>query len=75
MKDYKNLHYIVLVSQIGISMALPIVGGIYVGAHLDKKLSTSSAFLIIGALLGIFTGAYGVYKLVSYDLKRNKNKQ
>ncbi len=65
MKDFKYLRYIALVSKIGISVALPIMVGIYFGAQLDKKLSTGSAFLIACALIGIFTGAYSAYKLLS----------
>lgn len=74
MRDYKYLQYVVLVSQIGINMALPIVGGIYVGAYLDQKFSTGSAFLIFGTLLGVFSGIAGVYKLVSHELKKKGNK-
>jgi ATP synthase protein I len=74
MKDYKGLQYVVLVTQIGINMALPIVGGIYVGAYLDQKFSTGSAFLIFGTLLGVFSGVAGVYRLVSHELNKNGKK-
>ncbi|HHV19587.1 MAG TPA: AtpZ/AtpI family protein [Thermoanaerobacterales bacterium] len=55
-------------------MALPIVGGIFIGAYMDQKFSTGSAFLIFGALLGVFFGIAGVYKLISYELKEKTKK-
>lgn len=55
-------------------MALPIVVGIYIGAYLDQKFSTGSAFLIFGTLLGVFSGISGVYKLVSHELRKKGNK-
>ena len=73
MKDYRGLRYIVLVAQIGINLALPIAGGTYVGAYLDQKFSTGSVFLFIGTLLGIFSGIYGAYKLISHELNNKKN--
>lgn len=74
MRDYKGLQYLALVTQIGIHMALPIVGGIYVGAYLDQKFFTGSAFLIFGTLLGVFSGIAGVYRLISYELKEKRKK-
>ena len=74
MKDYKGLQYIVFVTQIGINMALPIVGGIYAGAYMDQKFSTGSAFLILGAIFGIFSGIAGVYRLISHELRKKGNK-
>ena len=74
MKDYKSLQYLVLIAQIGINMALPIVGGIFIGAYMDQKFSTGSAFLIFGALLGVFSGIAGAYKLISYELKEKTKK-
>jgi len=70
MRDYKGLQYVVLFTQIGINMALPIVGGIYVGAYLDQKFSTGSFFLIFGNLLGVISGVAGVYRLLSHELKK-----
>jgi len=70
MKDYKGLQYIVFATQIGINIALPIAGGMYIGAYMDQKFSTGSAFLISGTLLGVFSGITGVYRLISHELKK-----
>lgn len=74
MDKYKSFRHIVLVTQIGINIALPIVVGVYFGAFLDQKFSTGSAFLILGVVLGVFSGIAGVYRLVSCEFK-NKNKK
>ncbi len=70
MRDDKGLQYIVFATQIGINIALPIAGGMYIGAYMDQKFSTGSAFLISGTLLGVFSGITGVYRLISHELKK-----
>lgn len=76
MRDYKYFQRVLLLLQIGSSVALPIVGGIYVGAYIDNKLSTNSIFLILGFLLGALSGIFSTYRLISFELlkKRNNNK-
>ncbi|MDI3481491.1 MAG: hypothetical protein PWQ97_1146 [Tepidanaerobacteraceae bacterium] len=69
MKNLKGIQYIVVLSQIGLNIALPIVGGVYAGAYLDKRFSTGSAFLILGILLGVLSGITGVYRIVSKEFK------
>lgn len=75
MKDYKGLQYVAFVTQLGMNMALPIVGGIYVGAYLDQKFSTGSAFLIVGTLLGVFVGVAGIYRLIARELSKKPTKK
>ncbi|WP_422447988.1 AtpZ/AtpI family protein [Thermoanaerobacterium sp. DL9XJH110] len=72
MKDLKGIQYLVFLTQIGLNMALPIVGGVYVGAYLDKRFSTGSAFLILGIVLGVFSGIAGIYRMISFELKRRR---
>ncbi len=70
MKDFKSLQYFAILAQIGLNVALPIAGGVYVGAYLDQRFSTGSAFLISGTLLGVFAGVSGVIRILSRDLKK-----
>ncbi|WP_041424250.1 AtpZ/AtpI family protein [Thermosediminibacter oceani] len=72
MKDIKILQYAVLLTQIGLNIALPIMGGVYTGAYLDRRFSTGSAFLILGVILGLLSGVAGVYRLVSIEFKKKK---
>lgn len=50
---------------IGIVMALPIVGGAYLGRWLDEKLKGFSfSWTVSLILIGVFIGAVNVYFLV-----------
>jgi ATP synthase protein I len=70
MKHLKAFQHILLLTQIGLNIALPVGGGVYIGAFLDKKLSTGSTFMVIGILLGVFSGIAGVYRLISQELNK-----
>jgi ATP synthase protein I len=70
MKHIKSFQYFVLLTQIGLNLALPIVGGVYVGAYLDKRFSSGSFFLILGLLLGVIGGISGIIRILSHDLKK-----
>ncbi|WP_073257408.1 AtpZ/AtpI family protein [Caldanaerovirga acetigignens] len=72
MKDIRLVQHIALLTQIGLNMALPILGGVYFGAYLDRRLSSGSLFLILGVLLGAFSGAMSVYKLLTLEFKKKK---
>lgn len=66
----KILQNLSLVSQIGISMALPILGGIFLGNYIDDKLDTGVVFLAIFSVLGIITSFVSLFKLTTKDTKR-----
>lgn len=67
MSILKNL---ALISQIGISMLVPIVGGIALGSFIDKKIGTGVIFLAIFGILGIITSFVSLFKLTTKDNKR-----
>lgn len=56
----KNL---VLISQIGISMLVPILGGGWLGAVIDRKLGTGIIFFIILIILGIISAFVTLFKI------------
>ncbi len=64
---YNNL---VFVTQIGISMALPIIAGVYLGNKVDSLVGTEGIFLLFGILLGVGTSFMSLYKLT---IKSNKD--
>ncbi|WP_034430190.1 AtpZ/AtpI family protein [Caldisalinibacter kiritimatiensis] len=66
-KIFQNL---ALISQIGISMAVPILGGIFLGNFLDNKFNTGVVFLIIFSVLGIITSFITLFKLTTTGTKR-----
>lgn len=58
-----------LISQLGISMAVPIIGCIFFGKWLDAKLNTNILFLIIFTILGIGTAFRTLYIMVIKNFK------
>lgn len=61
-KDWAGL---VLVGQLGLTVAIPILLGIGVGLFIDSKLRSSPIATLIGLLLGLAAGVYGAYRLVT----------
>lgn len=60
----KTLVSLSLISEIGISMVMNIGVGFFVGMHLDRWLNTTFVFLLIGVIVGIFSGFRMVYLLL-----------
>jgi ATP synthase protein I len=54
-----------LLGQIGLTLVIPMLIGIFVGLFIDSKLHTAPIATLIGLLLGLAAGVYGVYRLVS----------
>lgn len=53
-----------------------ILGGILGGAWLDKKYGTEPLFSILGLVLGLVLGGYGIYGMLVPILEnRNKKKR
>ncbi|NBI06038.1 AtpZ/AtpI family protein [Senegalia massiliensis] len=61
----KALENIALITQIGISMAVPIIGSIFLGNFLDKKLGTNILFLIVFLILGVGAAFMTLFKMTS----------
>ncbi|HEX9035803.1 MAG TPA: AtpZ/AtpI family protein [Ktedonobacterales bacterium] len=54
-----------LIGQVGLMISLGTVLGIVAGLFVDSKLHSSPVATLIGLLLGLATGIYGVYRLIS----------
>ncbi|MGM0369269.1 MAG: AtpZ/AtpI family protein [Bacillota bacterium] len=66
MKDDKVdfLQALTLLSQVGITMIVPIIGGVWLGNYLDQLLHTKLLFLLVGILLGVSAGFRNAYRLI-----------
>ncbi len=53
-----------LVTQLGLSIALPILFGVWLGNKVDALLDTSPWFLIILTLFGLISGFSSAYRLI-----------
>src|SRR5262245_54222328 len=56
---------LVLVGQLGLTVAIPILLGIGAGLFIDSKLQSSPIATLLGLLLGLAAGVYGAYRLIS----------
>ena len=69
---------LLMISQIGISMIVPIFLAAFIGNWLDAKFGTGFFFLIF-LLLGILAAFRNIYKLTkpfyAEDLKRERQEQ
>jgi ATP synthase protein I len=61
--------YIVLFSEIGVSLLVTTLIGVFVGYWVDKQLGTLPIFLIVGFLAGAGAGTLMIARLISRFLK------
>jgi hypothetical protein len=63
---------LVLVGQLGLVMALCIVGGVLTGVFATRWLGGGGILVALGALLGIVGGGLGAYQLLARELPWNR---
>ncbi len=61
---FKNYQNLALLSQVGIMMAVYIVGAVLLGNYLDGVLNSSPFALLTCLLVGIAAAFYNVFKLL-----------
>jgi ATP synthase protein I len=61
--------YLVLFSEIGVSLLVTTLIGVFVGYWVDKSLGTLPLFLIVGFLLGAGAGTLMIARLIDRFLK------
>ena len=61
--------YLVLFSEIGVSLLVTTLIGVFVGYWVDKTLGTLPLFLIIGFFLGAGAGTLMIARLINRFLK------
>ena len=65
----RGFGYLVLFSEIGISLLVTTLIGVLVGYQIDKQLGTLPVFLIVGFLIGAGAGKLMIARLISRFLK------
>jgi len=59
-----------LVGSLGLIIAIPLALGAFLGNYLDGITHTKDIYLLLGLLLGLISGIYGAYRLLTPFLKR-----
>lgn len=67
-----GLEALALFSQLGLTMALPILLGALAGHWIDGKLGTGMIFFILLLCLGIAGGIVGAYRQIMLVTKKKK---
>jgi ATP synthase protein I len=61
--------YVVLFSEIGVSLLVTTLVGVLVGYWVDKQLGTLPVFLIVGFFVGAGAGTVMIARLISRFLR------
>lgn len=67
-----SLESLTLITQLGLTIAIPIVLGAMAGRWLDGRFETGTVFSILLLVLGIGGGITGAYHLVARVIKSKK---
>jgi ATP synthase protein I len=59
---------------VGFYIGACIVGGVYLGVWLDKKVDISPLFTLLGLGLGLFFAFYGTYRMLIPAIGNRKDK-
>jgi F0F1-type ATP synthase assembly protein I len=65
----RGFGYLVLFSEIGVSLLITTLIGVLVGYQIDERLGTLPVFLIVGFLVGAGAGSLMIVRLISRFLK------
>ena len=71
-KDPSMLAAFGLASGIGLQLAASVLVGLGLGYLADRAFHTSPWFLLVGLLLGILAGGYGVVRMVKKEMGRSE---
>jgi ATP synthase protein I len=64
-KEYRQVtEHVILVTQLGLTMAGSILFCFAIGYYLDKWLGTNGLFLAVFIVLGVFGGGWTVYRQI-----------
>jgi len=62
------LSALAMVGQLGLVMAVCVVGGVLAGVYVDRAVGGRGLVLVGGILLGLAAGGYGAYRVVSREM-------
>ena len=72
---YKSLSNLALLSQIGFSMIVPIIGCVWIGNFLMNKFELGSWVLFLFIILGVFSAFANLFKITKFSTKTKEDKE
>ncbi len=63
--EYKDYNAFALLGQVGLYIAGGALLGVAAGSFIDGKLNSAPVATLIGLLLGLAVGIFGVFRLIS----------
>ncbi|KAB3539709.1 AtpZ/AtpI family protein [Alkaliphilus pronyensis] len=63
-----------LVSYLGVSMIVPIIGGVYLGRWIDSLLNSQPIFLFAFIIMGVIVAFTNLFKIATKDIDKKKRK-
>ncbi|MCL5957930.1 MAG: AtpZ/AtpI family protein [Chloroflexi bacterium] len=69
-EDRSTWRALALASQIGCSIAIPLILFIAGGIWLDALLGVQPLFLVVGILVGLTSGFLAIYELLTFERGR-----
>jgi predicted F0F1-ATPase subunit len=63
--NFNDWTALALLGQIGLMIVIPLLLGIGAGLFIDRQFHSTPIATLLGLLLGLAAGVYGVYRLVS----------
>ena len=64
-QDSNTWTALALLGQVGLTIVISMLIGLGIGLFIDRQFNTAPIATLIGLLLGLAAGVYGVYRLVS----------
>lgn len=58
-----------LVGRLGLSIALPVTAGTWLGVEADRRLGTGVIFLFVGLFVGLVGGGYSAYWMLMKEMR------
>ena len=71
MKDFSVFRNLALITQIGLSMALPVIFGVLAGRYLDRVAGTGNVLLMVFTIIGVLASFRNLY-YIAYRSTRRK---
>lgn len=69
---FKTIRYLSLITQVGIVMAVPIFGMVFLGNWLDKLVGAHGIILILCILAGVYMSFRNLYNIAMKSIDNGK---